>query len=169
MAVTSGPRERPPRENSLVLAAPRAGGRRRRGQNPLAPPGGHGLHQIGGVIGAELLHHNLQLPVGQAVDEGLLGLGGKFREHIGGQVLGAQAEQDRHFLGREILKYGGQVGGVHGGHHIPQALILFGIVQAGQHIAEHGNGCIGHRKSLLLQPLVPCRRKRRPDSKSTRT
>jgi len=34
-------------------------------------------------------------------------------------------------------------------HDITQALVLFGIVKAGQHLAQHSNGVVCHKKSSL--------------------
>ena len=109
--------------------------------------GGHFLDQIRRIIDEQVVHNSLQFLISQAVDEVLLGFGGKLGENLRRQVLGTQAEQHGELLGREVLKHGGQVGRGQGGHNIAQALVLFGIVQVGQHRAEGQDRGIRHKKA----------------------
>ena len=119
------------------------------GQDTLDHAGRHFFHKVGGIVHAQLLHHALQLAVSQAADQRFLRFGAKFRKHIGRQVLRAQTEQHRHFFFGQVLKHGGKIRRVHGRHDITQALVLFGIVKAGQHLAQHSNGVVCHKKSSL--------------------
>ena len=116
-------------------------------QNTLDDVGGHFLDQIRRIIDEQVVHNGLQLLISQAVDKVLLGLGGKLGENLRRQVLGTQAEQHGELLGREVLEHGGQVGRGQGGHNIAQALVLFGIVQVGQHRAEGQDRGIRHKKA----------------------
>ena len=126
------------------------------GQDALDHTGGHLLHQVGGVIGAELFHNELQFPVGQAFDQALLGLGGQFGKNLRRQVLGAQAVENGEFFRRQILKNGGHIGGRQGLQHITQALVLLGVIQVSQHGLDGLDRGIRHKKaaSFRRQPAV---------------
>ena len=109
--------------------------------------GRHLLHKVGRIVHAQLVHHGLQLGIGQAVDQLLLGGRGQLGEYIRRQVLGAQTEQHRELFGRQVLEHGGQVGSRQGLHHIPQALVFFGVIQIRQHGLEGIDRNFRHKKA----------------------
>ena len=102
-------------------------------QNALDHIGGHLFHKVGSVIDAQVIHHSLQLGIGQAVDQLLLCGCRQLTEHIRRQILRAQAEQHRELFGGQIFKHSCQIRSGQSFHHIPQALVLFGIIQISQH------------------------------------
>ena len=116
-------------------------------QNTLDDIGGHFLHQIRRIINKQIIDHDLQFLIGQAVDQGLLGFGGKLGKNFRCQVLGTKAKQHRELFGREILKHRRQIGRGQVLHHVAQALVLFGVVQVGQHGFQGQNCSIGHKKA----------------------
>ena len=116
-------------------------------QNALDHVGRHFLHKVGGIVHEQFVHNSLQLGIGQAVDQLLLGLRGQFGEHICGQILRAQTEQHRELFCRQILKYRRKVGRGQSFHHIPQALVFLGIVQICQHGLEGIDRDFRHKKA----------------------
>ena len=68
-------------------------------------------------------------------------------EYIRRQILGAQTEQHRELFGRQVLEHGGQVGSRQGLHHIPQALVFFGVIQIRQHGLEGIDRNFRHKKA----------------------
>ena len=116
-------------------------------QNALDHIGRHLLHKVGRIVHAQLVHHGLQLGIGQAVDQLLLGGRGQLGEYIRRQVLGAQTKQHRELFGRQVLEHGGQVGSRQGLHHIPQALVFFGVIQIRQHGLEGIDRNFRHKKA----------------------
>ena len=87
--------------------------------------GGHLLHDVHGIVQIQLVQHLLQLGVGKAVDEHLLGVGLQLHEHLRRQLLGQQPVQQGHQLPAGLLQQQSDVGRLHGEKEVPQAGILF--------------------------------------------
>ena len=106
------------------------------GQDALHDVRGHFLHDIDGVVDVKLVDDLLQLGIREALNQKLLRLRLHFDERFGGQLLRQKPEQKRQARLIEIVKNGGDVGGIHGAEDVAQRMILLLVEQHGQGLLQ---------------------------------
>ena len=93
-------------------------------QNALDHVGGHFLHDVYGIVQIQLVQHFLQLGVGEALDQKLLFIGVQLHEYLRRQLLGQQAEHQRHPL-VQLTAQDGDIRRLHGEQEVTQLRVLF--------------------------------------------
>ena len=93
-------------------------------QDALHHPGGHLLHDVGGVVQIQLVQNLFQLRVGKAANQKLLVVAVQLHEDLRRQLLGQQAEDHWHLL-VQILAEGGDVRRLHRQQQVPDLRVAF--------------------------------------------
>ena len=95
--------------------------------------GGHVLDEVHGIVQVQLVQHLPQLLIAQGVDEPLLIVGVfQLGEHLGGDLLGQQTEDQNGLLRTQLVQKFGDVHLIHIVQQLPQAAELLGADQLQQ-------------------------------------
>ena len=106
-------------------------------QNTLDHIGRHLLHDVHRVVQIQLVQHFFQLRVGKALDQQLLLVTVQLHEHLCRQLLGQQAEHQRHLF-PQFAAQRGDVCGLQGQQKVTQGSVLF----SGQQILDFFHQCV---------------------------